>query len=236
MSIPIVDLFAGPGGLGEGFSSLIDSDGKRVFKIAISIEKEFHAHETLKLRAFTRSFDPGKIPAEYYRYLRGEMTKSELFAAHPKQAKHAAAEAWLAELGGESTPNSRIDERISAALGKGSKPWLLIGGPPCQAYSLVGRSRMKKADPKKYASDHRHFLYKEYLRILAVHRPPIFVMENVKGLLSSQHSGSPMFEKIIADLSKPAEGVEYEIRSVVKMGDGSALCCSTPLKRAVWRV
>lgn len=207
MSIPIVDLFAGPGGLGEGFSSLIDSGGERVFKIAISIEKEFHAHETLELRAFTRSFDPGKMPVEYYRYLRGEITKIELFAAHPTQAKHAAAEAWLAELGSDSTPNSLVDERISTALGKKTKPWLLIGGPPCQAYSLVGRSRMMGVDPKKYASDHRHFLYKEYLRILAIHRPPVFVMENVKGLLSASVKNEKILPLILEDLAEPAKAM-----------------------------
>src|SRR3546814_20402055 len=48
-------------------------------------------------------------------------------------------------------------------------------------------------------------------------------MENVKGLLSSKHSGDPMFEKIIADLSMPTEGLEYEIRSFTKKGDGRSL-------------
>jgi DNA (cytosine-5)-methyltransferase 1 len=208
VSIPIVDLFAGPGGLGEGFSSLIDSGGKRVFKIAISIEKEFHAHQTLELRAFVRAFDPGKVPADYYRYLRGEITKIELFAAHPTEAKRAAAEAWMAELGSESTPNSLVDARINGALGKRSKAWLLIGGPPCQAYSLVGRSRMMGADPKKYASDHRHFLYKEYLRILAIHQPPVFVMENVKGLLSASVQDEPTLPRILEDLQNPLAAVQ----------------------------
>src|SRR3546814_16685408 len=71
--------------------------------------------------------------------------------------------------------------------------------------------------------DEKHFLYREYLRIIQVHKPTIFVMENVKGLLSSKHSGDPMFEKIIADLSMPTEGLEYEIRSFTKKGDGSSL-------------
>lgn len=211
MSIPVIDLFAGPGGLGEGFSSLLDTNGNRIFKIAISIEKEFHAHETLELRAFTRMFDPGNLPPEYYRYLRGEITKPTLFDFHPKQAKHAAAEAWMAELGGALTPNSLVDERIRAALGKRTRSWILIGGPPCQAYSLVGRSRMLGADPKKYASDHRHFLYKEYLRILAIHRPPVFVMENVKGLLSASVDNEKILPLILADLAEPAQAMRSTI-------------------------
>ena len=51
--IKIIDLFSGPGGLGEGFSALKDDDGNSSFKIAISIEKEKSAHRTLKLRAFS---------------------------------------------------------------------------------------------------------------------------------------------------------------------------------------
>ena len=104
---------------------------------------------------------------------------------------------------------------------KGQEIWVLIGGPPCQAYSLAGRSR--RANDKTFHKDEKHFLYKEYLRIIRVHKPTIFVMENVKGLLSSQHSGDPMFEKIITDLSKPADGLEYEIRSFVKAGSDDSL-------------
>ncbi|REN21377.1 DNA cytosine methyltransferase, partial [Mycobacterium tuberculosis] len=92
-----------------------------------------------------------------------------------------------------------IDDEIRAAL-NGRETWILIGGPPCQAYSLAGRSR--RAHDKSFQKDEKHFLYKEYLRIIQVHRPTIFVMENVKGLLSSQHSGSSMFDRIIEDLSK----------------------------------
>ena len=98
---------------------------------------------------------------------------------------------------------------------------MLIGGPPCQAYSLAGRSR--RANDKDFHKDEKHFLYKEYLRVIQVHKPTIFVMENVKGLLSSKHSGNPMFEKIIADLSSPADGLEYEIRSFAKRGNSDSL-------------
>src|SRR3546814_3093075 len=89
-------------------------------------------------------------------------------------------------------------------LFRSQETWVLIGGPPCQAYSLAGRSR--RANDKDFHKDEKHFLYREYLRIIQVHKPTIFVMENVKGLLSSKHSGDPMFEKIIADLSMPTEG------------------------------
>lgn len=59
MPIPIIDLFAGPGGLGEGFSSVTDENGDRVFDIKLSIEKDENAHKTLELRSFTRQFPIG---------------------------------------------------------------------------------------------------------------------------------------------------------------------------------
>ena len=81
--------------------------------------------------------------------------------------------------------------------------WVLIGGPPCQAYSLVGRSRRQETvlDEDK---DIRVGLYKEYLRIIAKHNPAIFVMENVKGLLSAKtkENGS-IYSKILNDLRDP---------------------------------
>ena len=70
--IKVIDLFAGPGGLGEGFSAYRFKNKQR-FKIALSIEKETSAHQTLLLRAFFRQFDNRKLPDEYYAFLRGEL-------------------------------------------------------------------------------------------------------------------------------------------------------------------
>jgi DNA (cytosine-5)-methyltransferase 1 len=70
MSIPVIDLFAGPGGLGEGFSSLRDQDGNPVFKIHLSVEKDRLAHKTLELRSFFRQFPDGEVPEDYCRYIR----------------------------------------------------------------------------------------------------------------------------------------------------------------------
>lgn len=205
MPVPVVDLFAGPGGLGEGFSSILDPDGRRVFKIKLSIEKDVHAHRTLELRAFFREFPSGDVPNEYYDYLKGTLTREELFTKHPVEAAHAAQEAWLATLGDDNTPASLVDERIRTALGNRRK-WVLIGGPPCQAYSLVGRSRIIGGEGREaYDEDERHELYRHYLRILAVHRPPVFVMENVKGLLSALVRKQRIFERILHDLRNPLE-------------------------------
>jgi DNA (cytosine-5)-methyltransferase 1 len=65
LKIPVIDIFAGPGGLGEGFSS-VPSRNKRAFEIKLSIEMDSNAHETLQLRSFVRQFFAKKIPQEYY--------------------------------------------------------------------------------------------------------------------------------------------------------------------------
>lgn len=220
MPFSVIDLFAGPGGLGEGFSSITREDGTRAFKIKLSIEKDEHAHRTLELRAFFREFPVGEAPSEYYDYLAQRITREELFRQHRNAAARAGREAWLAELGTETTSDRNVDERIRNALGN-RRDWVLIGGPPCQAYSIVGRSRVigAKGGRARYDADPRHKLYRHYLRILAVHRPPVFVMENVKGLLSAKLKEESIFERILADLADPAaampevegEEVQYQL-------------------------
>lgn len=212
--IPIIDLFAGPGGLGEGFSSVSDSGGNKVFQIRLSIEKDPVAHQTLALRALFRSLSSWAEKDRYYEYVRGEITREE-FLNDPTIApyvEHACLEARCATLG--ETPAAEIDEWIREAL-QDADPWVLIGGPPCQAYSLAGRSRMRGADPAAFEGDKRHLLYKEYLRIIEKFRPTVFVMENVKGILSSKLKGQPIFEQILKDLSHPSDELEYEMRSFV---------------------
>ncbi len=221
--IIIIDLFAGPGGLGEGFSAHKQSDGKSTFKIRLSVEKDPNAQRTLQLRAFYRQFPEGKAPDAYYEYLdglRGEFPEESLYKEpeFKKQVEAAKKEARLLTLGDD---NEEIHLAISDALGKRPGHWLLIGGPPCQAYSLVGRARnkgIKSYDPEK---DHRTFLYREYLEIIAKFRPSIFVMENVKGMLSAKVGGKHIFLQIKKDLESPAIAlkldepeVEYELFSL----------------------
>lgn len=220
MPVPIIDLFAGPGGLGEGFASLRGHKRQPFFEIGLSIEKTKVAHRTLMLRAAFRRLRGTKDVRHYYSYIRGEIDEAT-FRGIPAVAsalEHAAREARCLELG--KSDEASIDAEIRAAL-NGRETWVLIGGPPCQAYSLAGRSR--RTNDKDFHKDEKHFLYKEYLRIIQIHRPTIFVMENVKGLLSSKHFGNPMFEQIISDLSSPVDGLEYEIRSFTKKGNSDSL-------------
>lgn len=206
-TIPVVDLYAGPGGLGEGFSSYVDAKGNSPFKIALSIEKDRQAHQTLELRAFKRCFE--MPPWDYYRFLKGEMSRSELFVAHEREAIAAQEEAWRCTLGEGSVQD--VKKRVTSALGK-SDAWVLIGGPPCQAYSVVGRSRRRGIASYEPEADERQKLYVEYLQILGDHAPPVFVMENVKGLLSAQLGGQSIFKRILEDLAYPAVALKRENR------------------------
>lgn len=223
-AIPVIDLFAGPGGLGEGFTQVVDRRGRRAFRIALSIEMDEFAHRTLRLRSFFRQFPPGEAPDAYYRYLRGEgdvLSQASLFELHPAQGEAASAEAWRATLG--ETPATTVSERITVAL-RGhpkSKPWIMIGGPPCQAYSLVGRARMLgEMGHRAFYDDKRHTLYREYLRLIRAHEPAVFIMENVKGLLSSRLNEDLIFNQILKDLRRPKPGVEYRLAALSQSESG----------------
>lgn len=208
--LPVIDIFAGPGGLGEGFESFPPKGLDQGFRVALSIECDQWAHRTLELRTFFRQFTKEPAPRAYYDYLLGEISREELFGKYPRQAQAAAAIARKATLGEERS--ATVDKWIRSALGPAHSTgrWVLVGGPPCQAYSLVGRARRTREARDTFESDARHYLYKEYLRILKQHKPAAFVMENVKGILSATLGGERIFGKICEDLA--AAG--YELHSV----------------------
>lgn len=205
-AVPIIDLFAGPGGLGEGFSAPYRDGRPSRFRIALSIEMDPVAHQTLELRAAFRYFDHGDVPDDYYRFARAQMSRAEFWAAPSMReaARAARNEAWNAELG--AIPAGEVRTRVRRALA-GSRDSVLIGGPPCQAYSLVGRSRNRGNPDYVPEADARHTLYREYLQVLATHWPAVFVMENVKGLLSASHAGEGMFARILEDLHDPMQAI-----------------------------
>lgn len=217
----IVDLFAGPGGLGEGFSRFTHK-GERPFKLAASVEQDPKAHRTLTLRAFFRQFE--RVPEEYYEYVRAgdPSLRDELFRQFPSEGDAAIEET----LGGPRTlgkeeHDKQIFSRIRSALKDHQGPKVVIGGPPCQAYSVVGRARNKGIEGYALENDGRALLYREYLEVLNEVKPEVFVMENVRGILSAKVNGQLIFDQILKDLKNPSESVgrgngsEYEIFSLV---------------------
>jgi len=217
-SIPVVDLFAGPGGLGEGFSRVVDAAGRKVFKIIISVEKDQFARQTLRLRSYYRHYreSRSKIPDAYFQLIRARTPTEKAHAlrllAEDDIWKTVCLEVpeWVraGKLNCELGPdNPYIHSAIKKRL-KSSKQWVLIGGPPCQAYSLVGRSRMRNHEG--LIKDSRHFLYREYLKVIRKFKPTIFVMENVKGLNTAKVNGLPILPLIKRDL----EAAGYVLKSI----------------------
>lgn len=140
-AIAVIDLFAGPGGLGEGFSAYRVRGVGHPFQIAMSVEMDEHAHRTLRLRSFFRQFSTrgDHVPEDYYHVLRGTLSEFELSTG--KWSKHwraAEDEALCTELG---TPDGdmAVDSRIRAAkLGRPRGPVVLAGGPPSRGCSEGG--------------------------------------------------------------------------------------------------
>jgi DNA (cytosine-5)-methyltransferase 1 len=224
----IVDLFAGPGGLGEGFASL-ESGGQLPFRIGISVEKEASAHRTLTLRAFLREHlnRHGSLPRHFINFHAGLTPEPDWSSVDAAAWRHATSEAQPLELGVDAAALA-IDRAIST-LHREFDDTILIGGPPCQAYSLVGRARAKGKVGYVPEEDKRHYLFREYIRVLGRLRPAAFVMENVKGMLSSTIESRLVFEMLMEDLASlgTGRGHHYEIRAI-SVANGSAC-----LQRAV---
>jgi DNA (cytosine-5)-methyltransferase 1 len=205
----VVDLFAGPGGLAEGFSAFAAKNGTRPFSIRLSVEKDAAAHATLQLRCFLRQFGSG-FPDEYYDFLNGDLPEPDWSQLYPAQWKQAVQESLLLEMG-KGDANAVLEKRISALRASFGGNTIVIGGPPCQAYSLVGRAKNKGNLNYKAEEDPRHHLYEEYIRVLKHLRPAVFVMENVKGMLSSKLKGKPVFAQVLEDLRSAAGDDSYRL-------------------------
>ncbi len=197
----IIDLFAGPGGLGEGFSRAGREPGNNM-SIHMSVEMDDHAVQTLRLRSFLRSFP--SLPASYHEALNAGRALPDWTVSHPAQWQRAMSEVRRCVLGQEGVFDElaiELDNVREANHGD----TILIGGPPCQAYSLAGRSRNSGKEGYVPEDDNRHYLYREYVRILDRLEPAAFVMENVKGMLSSKVDGGGIFSRVLDDLEAAGE-------------------------------
>jgi len=163
-----IDLFAGAGGLSEGFI-------RAGFEPVAHVEIDEAACYTLKTRTAYHYLKSVNQYDDYCKYLRGEITRDKLYSYVPKRLMEAVINL---PIGAEYNPV--IHKTIEKQLEENEVD-LIIGGPPCQAYSLVGRARSKK----KMQGDPRNYLYVQYAGFLEKYRPKIFVFENVIGLKSA---------------------------------------------------
>lgn len=166
--LTFIDLFAGAGGLSEGFI-------RAGYEPIAHVEMDEAACYTLRTRAAYHYLKANGDFNIYKQYLKGEINRDYLYAKVPAEILDSVINL---PIGGDNNP--KIHKAIEALLGK-RKVDLIIGGPPCQAYSLVGRARSK--DGMK--GDHRNYLYVQYAKYLEKYEPKMFVFENVLGLKSA---------------------------------------------------
>lgn len=162
-----IDLFAGAGGLSEGF---IQSG----YKPLAHVELDNAACFTLKTRLAYHYLNDKKNLEPYFNYLKGNISRNDLYSQIPEELLNTVINKTI------GADNKLIFNEIDKISYK-KEIDLIIGGPPCQAYSLVGRARDKDGMRK----DKRNYLYIQYNRFLKKYTPKIFVFENVPGLLSA---------------------------------------------------
>ncbi len=171
----IIDLFAGCGGLSEGFMK------SGLYNEIAAVEWLAPQVETLRYRMKTKW---RKKDADE-RVMRFDIQRDdELFAG------------WDDPVFGQS---KGLDWFVKQADGIDA----IIGGPPCQAYSIAGRVR----DENGMRNDYRNYLFEHYLNVVNRYRPSLFVFENVPGILSAAPDGHPIVDRIRAGF----DGIGYEI-------------------------
>jgi DNA (cytosine-5)-methyltransferase 1 len=206
-----IDLFAGAGGLSEGFI-------REGFVPVTHLEMGKDACDTLRTRLayhhlrLTNNLNP------YYSYLKKEISRNELWDMIPREIIQSVLHE---EITSQTIGNifQQIDERLDSKIVK-----LIIGGPPCQAYSLIGRSR----DPNRMNGDKRNYLFRFYGEFLNRYKPEYFVFENVLGLLSAgtqmylnemiQLFESIGYTSVLQVLNAEEYGVLQRRRSVIIIG------------------
>lgn len=164
-----IDLFAGAGGLSEGFI-------KAGFNPVAHVEIDTNACKTLKTRAAFHYLKKHSKLDIYNSYIKQQITAEQFYQFIPPEELNSVLNYEISDFTIEDI-FKRIDK-----LRDGKKIDLIVGGPPCQVYSLVGRSRLGHANVSK---DKRYELYKYYGRFLEKYKPEYFVFENVQGLLSA---------------------------------------------------
>ena len=196
----VLDLFAGAGGLSEGFI-------KAGCEMIGHVELDKDACDTLITRMVYHALSRmGKIE-EYKNYILGNIDRDELIKKYELQKEKDSV--ICAKI--EKKNYKEIIEQIKKRLA-GEHLDIIVGGPPCQAYSNIGRAR----DKNGMRRDKRNFLYKYYVEFLKALRPKIFVFENVQGLESAGKG------KYLADMrrlmTQAGYQTDYKVINAVNFG------------------
>ncbi len=189
-----LDIFAGAGGLSEGFL-------RAGYAPVAHIEMDKAACYTLKTRLAYRWLSNHQQTVTYTRYLNREISRKEFYAAVPEALLKSVLNYEISE-----NNLKEIFQRVDQLL-NGEPLDLIVGGPPCQAYSLIGRAR----DDNGMVGDKRNYLYILYAEFLRKYHPKYFVFENVTGLLSAKDTdGELYFDKMCQLFGECGYSIEYK--------------------------
>ena len=187
--INIIDLFSGAGGLTEGFRN-------QQYKILGHVEKEKAACETLKLREVYYYLKKKNKLGLYNDFLNSKSSIEDLLKHVPQEKLNKILNFEISQ--------ENIHSIFSFFDDLGENVDGIIGGPPCQAYSTIGRAR----NASKKSSDERIYLYKFYIHFLNKYQPQFFIFENVKGLLSFRDADD---EYLLPRMKKEFEEAGYSL-------------------------
>ncbi|NEU62687.1 DNA cytosine methyltransferase [Paenibacillus sp. ALJ109b] len=197
-----IDLFAGAGGLSEGFI-------RQGFEPIAHIEMDRYASLTLKTRAAFHYLKEHEKLEIYHAYLRGEIDQSKLYSEVDAKVLNTIMNMEISDSTIEEIFRT-IDDNLKE---KGiSSIDVLIGGPPCQAYSLVGRAR----DPYKKENDPRNYLYQQYVKFLEKYEPKLFLFENVPGILTA--GKGHLFEDVKRIMDESGYSIEAKVLDASSFG------------------
>lgn len=167
------------------------------------------AHRTLRLRAFLRKFRA--FPDEYYEYVNGLLPSEPDWATlYPEEWEESGRETPRVELGTDEA-TKLLRKRVRAIRREHGTRTVLLGGPPCQSYSVAGRARNAGNPNYDINEDKRLSLYKEYAMVLGKLQPWIAVMENVKGMLSAEYEGARVFDDVMEALQNAGGRNRYRL-------------------------
>ncbi|WP_430809566.1 MULTISPECIES: DNA cytosine methyltransferase [unclassified Carboxylicivirga] len=197
-----IDLFSGAGGLSEGFI-------RAGFSPIAHVEIDKAACNTMITRAAYHYLKKNNNFQTYIDYLQNKITRTELYSLLPKEERESVINL---PIGDEN--NKIIFDKIDSLKGDKTIDFI-IGGPPCQAYSIVGRSR----DENRMKGDSRNYLFKEYAKFLEYYQPKFFVFENVIGLKSAKTEDGKSYLQMMLDLFKEkGYHAEYKVLEAKDFG------------------
>lgn len=199
--LTFIDLFAGCGGLSEGFI-------QAGFEPLVHIEMDKSACYSLKTRMAYHWLKKNNKSNIYTDYLNKAISREDLYANVPSYIIESVINEEISE-NSIKVIFKTIDKQLDAPID------LIVGGPPCQAYSLIGRA----AKIDKMVGDKRNYLFKFYVKFLERYLPKIFVFENVTGLLSAKdENGVRYFDMMLKDFNDVGYEVKYDTIIADKYG------------------